>query len=171
MKEIKGKVWKFGDNIDTDLITTTKLLELPIEELATHVLEAIMPEFAGQVRPGDVIVAGRNFGCGSSREEAPAALKQLGVGCIVAESYARTFFRNCIAIGLPAVICKDIGNIFKQGDTALVDFGEEMRITNVAGGRALRGEPMDSSILSIVESGGMMEKLKLLSKSINEKCH
>ncbi len=170
MNEVKGRVWKFGDNIDTDLITSSKWLDQPVEELVKHVFEGIMPEFAGGVRNGDVIVAGLNFGCGSSREEAPAALKRLGISCIIAESFSRTFFRNCIAIGLPAVICKGVAGDFKQGDNAVIELGGGMRITNSSTGRAMQAEPMEGSVLSIVESGGIIEKLKLISNEINESC-
>ena len=103
-------------------MTSGKYLSLPIEEMKTHVFEAIRPEFASAVRPGEIIVAGKNFGCGSSRENAPAALKALGIGAIVAESFARIFYRNAIALGLPAVACTGVVHLLAEGDEGAVDF-------------------------------------------------
>ena len=99
MNVIKGKVWKFGDNIDTDVISPSKYMEAPMDEQVKHVMEAINPKFSQEVKPGDIIVAGRNFGCGSSRETAPDLIKRLGIAAVVAESFARIFFRNSVAIG------------------------------------------------------------------------
>ena len=159
MNEITGKVWKLGDNIDTDAIAPGEYLDAPIEEVVKHVFEHTRPEFAREDQQGDIIVAGRNFGCGSSRENAPAALKELGIGCIAAVSFARIFFRNAIAIGLPVVICKGIPDIFNEGDAAVIDF-RNARVRNASTGAELEGERFSDDILSIVESGGILEKLK-----------
>jgi 3-isopropylmalate dehydratase small subunit len=163
MKEIKGKVWILGDNISTDLIAPGQYLDAPIDEVAKHVFESHLPEFVSEVCSGDIIVAGRNFGCGSSRENAPEALKKLGISCIAAESFARIFFRNAIAIGLPVVICRGVAGLFKRGETAAVDF-REARVKNVTSGATLQGDLFTADILSIVESGGILEKLKLIKK-------
>jgi 3-isopropylmalate dehydratase small subunit len=163
MKEIKGKVWILGDNISTDLIAPGQYLDAAIDEVVKHVFEANLPEFVKEMCSGDIIVAGRNFGCGSSRENAPEALKKLGISCIAAESFARIFFRNAIAIGLPVVICKGVAGQFKQGETAVVDF-REARVKNISSGAMLQGEPFSGDIVAIVESGGILEKLKLIKK-------
>ena len=163
MDELKGRVWKFGNNIDTDLIVPGQYLDAPMDEVVKHVFESIRPNFAEDVRRGDIIVAGRNFGCGSSRENAPAALQNLGIGCIVAESFARIFFRNAIAIGLPVVICGGVTGIFSDGDHARVAFGEA-RVENLKSGAVLQGDPLSPEILDIVEKGGMLEMLKALGK-------
>ena len=163
MNTIEGRVWKFGDNIDTDLIVPGQYLDAPVEEAVKHALESVRPDFAKEVREGDIVVAGKNFGCGSSRENAPIVLQKLGVGCIVADSFARIFFRNSIAIGLPLVTCKGAAGIFSEGDTARVEF-REARVQNPASGAALQGEPLSGDILAIVEKGGILELLKSARK-------
>jgi len=159
MNEIKGRVWKLGDNIDTDLVVPGQFLDAPIDEMIKHVFEAIRPELVKEVRAGDIIVAGRNFGCGSSRENAPAALKKLGLACIVADSFARIFFRNSIAIGLPLVVCKGVQGIFNEGEEARVDFGSAA-VENPSRGKRLSGEALSEDIQAIVENGGILEMLK-----------
>lgn len=163
MNTIEGRVWKFGDSIDTDLIVPGQYLDAPVDEAAKHALESIRPDFAREVRNGDILVAGKNFGCGSSRENAPIVLQKLGVGCIVAESFARIFFRNAIAIGLPLVTCKGAAGIFSEGETARVEF-REARVQNPKSGAALQGEPLSGDILAIVEKGGILELLKSARK-------
>jgi 3-isopropylmalate/(R)-2-methylmalate dehydratase small subunit len=163
MNAINGKVWMLGDNIDTDSIVPGQFLDAPIDEVVKHVFESIKPEFVKEVRPGDVIIAGRNFGCGSSRENAPAALKKLGVACIAAESFARIFFRNALAIGLPLVICKGVPGIFAEGEEARIAF-REARVENVKNGSVLEGEAFSDEIIAIVEKGGILEMLKALKK-------
>ncbi len=165
MNEIKGKVWKLGNNIDTDLIAPGQYLDAPMDEVAKHVFESIRPEFAKEVHKGDILIAGRNFGCGSSRENAPEALKKLGIGCIVAESFARIFFRNSIAIGLPVVICHNISSVFNEGEIASIDFRQAC-IQNISKGVEIHGETFSDEILSIVESGGILEKIKQNRKSL-----
>ena len=115
MNPIRGKVWKFGDHVNTDAIVPGFTLELPWEEAKQHILH-IHPRFVQEVKPGDVIVAGHNWGCGSSREQAPVSLKHLGIVCIVAESFGRIFFRNAIAVGLPCISCPEISAAFSEGD-------------------------------------------------------
>jgi len=161
MKEMKGKVWKLGNNIDTDLIVPGQYLDAPIEEVVKHVFESILPEFVKEVRSSDIIIAGKNFGCGSSRENAPAALQKLGIACIVAESFARIFFRNSIAIGLPVVICKRVTDIFNGGENASVSF-RKASVENLNSGVTLQGELPSDDILSIVEKGGILEMLKFI---------
>lgn len=119
--KISGRVWKFGDNIDTDVIIPGKYLRTTdMSLLASHVMEGIDPQFSQKVQKGDIIVAGRNFGCGSSREQAPLALKHAGIACIVAESFARIFFRNAINVGLPIIEAK---MDCKEGDIIEIDLG------------------------------------------------
>jgi 3-isopropylmalate dehydratase small subunit len=159
MKELKGRVWKFDDHVNTDLIAPGQYLDAPIDEVVKHVFENVRPEFVKDVQNGDIIIAGKNFGCGSSRENAPEALKKAGIRCIVAESFARIFFRNAITIGLPVVICHDILSSFNDGDVAEIDMRQAV-IKNLATGIEVLGDVFPNEILSIVESGGMLEKLK-----------
>ncbi|MDD5668057.1 MAG: 3-isopropylmalate dehydratase [Actinomycetota bacterium] len=159
MELLKGRAWKFGDNMDTDAIVSGRFLDAPVEEAARHVFESIRPGFVDEVREGDVIVAGANFGCGSSRESAPEALKTLGIGCVVAESFGRIFFRNAIAIGLPAMVCAGVSERFNDGDTARVDV-EKATVENLASGSSFAAEPLSGEMLLILESGGIMEVLK-----------
>ena len=153
----KGRVWKFGDNIDTDLITPGKYMDLPIDELKRHVLEAVNPEFAAKVKPGDVIVAGRNFGCGSSRETAPQAIKALGVGAIVAESFARIFFRNAINQGLLPIICDT--DLISDGDELYIDLTRGV-VKNISKGGEVRIDPIPSFVLDILKDGGLVPYIR-----------
>jgi 3-isopropylmalate/(R)-2-methylmalate dehydratase small subunit len=160
---LRGRVWKFGDHIDTDVMTSGKYLNFPMEEIKRHAFEAIRAEFAQEVKPGDILVAGRNFGCGSSRETAPAALKTLGIGAVVAESFARIFYRNAIAIGLPAIICPKVGELFDDADDAEVSFIKR-RIINRASGKSLEFAPFPDEMLRILECGGIEDLLKQFVK-------
>ena len=129
---LKGKVWKFGDNIDTDVIIPARYLNTTdVKELSLHCMEGIKEDFAGQVSPGDIIVAGTNFGCGSSREHAPIAIKACGISCVMAESFARIFFRNAINIGLPILESKEAVREIKEGDKIEIDLiaGEIRNLT------------------------------------------
>ncbi len=159
MEQFQGRVWLLGDNLDTDVICPGRLLDAPIEEIAEHALESVRPEFRAEVRPGDVIVAGGNFGCGSSREQAPQVLKAMGISCVVAESFGRIFFRSAIAIGLPVLACKDVAGAFADGDTASIDV-EKASVTNVAGGAVMSGERLSPEMLEIITRGGILELLK-----------
>jgi len=156
---IRGKIWKFGDKIDTDVITPTKYLSLPLQEMKDHTLEPINPRFAREVRPGDIIVAGRNFGCGSSRETAVTALKALKIGAVIAESFARIFFRNSIAQGLPILTCLQAPQYFEEGDEAELDV-KQATVKNVSQGNLIQGIPLAQDMLDILEKGGILSLLK-----------
>jgi 3-isopropylmalate/(R)-2-methylmalate dehydratase small subunit len=121
MTKICGKTWKFGDNIDTDIIIPACHLVLPLEEMKAYAMAPIVPDFATKAAEGDVILAGKNFGCGSSREQAPAVLKALGIKAVVAKSFARIFFRNAINLGLPALVCAQIQEHIQEGDRIEID--------------------------------------------------
>jgi len=159
ISNLRGRVWKFGDHIDTDVMTSGKYLNLPMEDIKRHVFEAIRPKFSQEVKPGDIIVAGRNFGCGSSRETAPAALKALGIGAVVAESFARIFYRNAIAIGLPAIVCSKVGGLLKDGDEAEISFNDG-KIINGASKKSFDFVPFPDEMLQILECGGIEGLLK-----------
>jgi len=154
-----GRVWKFGDDISTDLLAPGAYAVAPLEERKRHVLEAVRPEFPLQARPGDVVVAGRNFGCGSSRETAPEGLQALGVACVLAESFARIFFRNAVALGLPVLPCPGVSELFEDGDVAEVCVAEA-RVRNPRTGRELRGQPLPPVMLEILQAGGILERLR-----------
>lgn len=159
MKVISGKVWRFQDNIDTDLIVPGQYLDAPLQEIARHVLESIRPEFAGEVAKGDIIVAGKNFGCGSSRENAASALKELGIGCVVAESFGRIFFRNAMAIGLPVLTCSDVTRHFSDGDSAIIQIDGAV-IRNLSNNAVMAGDRLSGEMAAILEKGGILEYLK-----------
>jgi len=156
---ISGKVWKFGNNIDTDVISPTKYLSLPMEEMKSHTLEPINPRFAKEVRPGDIVLGGRNFGCGSSREQAVMVLKALKIGGVVAESFARIFFRNSIAQGLPILTCPQAPQHFEDGDQIELDI-ERATMKNVHQGKIIKGIPLSKDMLVILEKGGILALLK-----------
>ncbi len=156
---IKGKAWKFPDNISTDHIAPGRYFHLRsnLPELAKHVLEDARPEFASQVKPGDIIAAGWNFGLGSSREHAPQIIKLAGVSCVLAKSFARIFFRNAINIGLPVV----------QIDTDFIDEGDEVEVDlergvvrNLTKGVEKTFAPLSPELLRILEDGGIVEHIK-----------
>jgi 3-isopropylmalate/(R)-2-methylmalate dehydratase small subunit len=153
-----GRAWVFGDKIDTDVLAPGHLMKLSAEELATHCLEAIAPDFAANVRPGDVIVAGASFGIGSSREQAAVSLKILGVRAILAVSYARIFWRNALNLGLPALTMPEAGEI-RQGDLIAVDPATG-RIENATTGRIYQVQPLPPHLLQIIDEGGLMPFLK-----------
>jgi 3-isopropylmalate dehydratase small subunit len=153
---IEGRVWKLGDHINTDLIIPGRYLDdYSAGNLAAHVLEDADPQFAKQVRKGDVIVAGRNFGCGSSREQAPLALKYAGVGAVVAGSFARIFFRNAINVGLPLIVCPKAHQAIQAGDEVRIDL-QNGSIEVVGSGLRLKFDPMPDFLMSILESGGLV---------------
>lgn len=161
---IEGKVWKFGHNIDTDVMAPGKYLSLPIEKLAPHTLEVVDPAFAKGVQPGDVVLAGRNFGCGSSREHAPQALKALGVGCVLAESFARIFYRNAIAIGLPVLPVGGLGlwEATEPGDVLAADLASGT-VLNRRTGIAYAARPLPDRMLAVLAEGGILPALKRLA--------
>jgi 3-isopropylmalate/(R)-2-methylmalate dehydratase small subunit len=155
---IKGRVWKFGDDINTDYMSPGFIKNQPWE-LAKKSILHIHPGFVAGFKPGDLIVAGENFGCGSSREAAPANLKRLEVGCVVAESFGRIFLRNSIAIAFPVLICKGISKAFDEGDQLELDFAQSL-VRNVTRNTEIRGTPLPPELVRIVAAGGMMEVLK-----------
>jgi len=156
----KGTVFKYADNIDTDVIIPARHLNIQdAAELATHCMEDIDASFVGNVKPGDVIVAGWNFGCGSSREHAPLVIRTNGVGCVIAKSFARIFYRNAINIGLPILECEQAAEEIGAGDTVSVDFGTGI-ITDETTGKTYKAEPFPPFIQSIIEAGGLLASLK-----------
>ncbi|HIU64681.1 MAG TPA: 3-isopropylmalate dehydratase small subunit [Candidatus Avacidaminococcus intestinavium] len=155
-----SKVWRYGDHVDTDVIIPARYLNIAeLKELAEHAMEDIDVDFASQVEPGDVIVAGRNFGCGSSREHAPLVLKEKGVQCIIAESFARIFFRNAINIGLPALeIGSDVEKI-ATGDEIEVDVRlGEIKIVNK--NIIIKTNPLPEFVQNIANAGGLINFVK-----------
>jgi 3-isopropylmalate/(R)-2-methylmalate dehydratase small subunit len=152
------KAWVLGDNVDTDVLAPGAYMKFGIEEIAKHCLESVLPGFAREIKPGDFIVAGRNFGTGSSREQAPAALKHLGVTALVAESFAGLFYRNAINLGLPAVACLQAKRI-RQGDVLEVDF-EQGKIRNVTTGETLACEAIPPHLMPMLRDGGLLAHLE-----------
>jgi len=155
---IKGRAWKFGNNISTDHIIPGKykFKTLDFNELARHAMEGVDPEFSRKIRPGDVIVAGRNFGCGSSREHAPQVLKHAGVGAVIAKSFARIFYRNAINVGLPAVICPQAYEVTSTGDVLEVDLARGV-VRNLTKQVEIQSKPMPDFLLKILLEGGLVE--------------
>src|SRR3972149_7022645 len=156
---VQGKVWKFGDNVDTDVIVPSIYMNVPVDEMKKHVLERLRPEFTRDACPGDVIVAGANFGCGSSREQAPVAIKALGIAAVVAESFSRIFFRNAIAIGLPAITCPQVSAAFQEGDIMNLDVGAAT-VTNMSTHQTLIAQPLPKEMLDVLMKGGIIPMLK-----------
>ncbi len=156
---IRGRTWRFGDDISTDLLSPGAYAVAPLEERKRHTLEAVNPRFASEARPGDVVVAGRNFGCGSSRETAPEGLKALGIGCVVAESFARIFLRNAVAIGLPALPCPGVTSLLREGDPIDVDLDAGV-VRNCATGAEIAGSRLPAQMLEILRAGGILALLR-----------
>ena len=155
------RVWKFGDNIDTDAIIPGRFLTIyDPGELAKHAFEGTRPEFAGEVKEGDIMVAGKNFGCGSSREHAPIALKGAGVTMVIAESFARIFYRNAINVGLLPIVCHQAGMIM-EGTPVMVNLDEGYL---VADGKRLEIEPIPGFLKRIVDCGGLVEYAQSLEE-------
>ena len=151
-----GKVFKYGDNVDTDVIIPARYLNSSDpKELATHCMEDIDKEFVNQVKPGDLIVADKNFGCGSSREHAPIAIKAAGVSCVIAETFARIFYRNAINIGLPIIECTEAAKGIAQGDEVEVDFDSGV-ITNKTKGTKFQGQAFPEFMQKIIKSEGLI---------------
>jgi 3-isopropylmalate/(R)-2-methylmalate dehydratase small subunit len=163
MEMIRGRVWLFGDNVDTDVITPGLYVDAPMEEMKKHVLEALNPKFPMEVKAGDIIVGGKNFGCGSSRETAPDAIKALGVGAVIAESFARIFFRNAVSIGLPVLPCPGAYVAFREGEEAELDVSGA-KVTNLSSNRILQGQPLAKDILDILSRGGTLPLLKAMAE-------
>ena len=160
-----GRAWCYGDSVDTDVIIPARYLTTTDPaELAEHALEDLDPGFVAAVRPGDIVVAGSNFGCGSSREHAPIALKGAGVGAVVARSFARIFFRNAINTGLVIVTCPELVDVTDSGDEIEVDFAKGLA-SNVTKNQSWQAEPLPEFILEIVECGGLVEWVKRRTKA------
>jgi 3-isopropylmalate/(R)-2-methylmalate dehydratase small subunit len=158
MTRIRGRVWKFGDNVNTDVMAPGFAFKAPWEELKRVILH-IHPAFTREARPGDVIVAGKNWGCGSSREQAPANLKKLGLGCVVAESFGRIYFRNSIAVAFPSIVCPGVPEAFDEGDELELEL-ESARVINISQGKELKGEALSEDMLAIIAKGGIIPALR-----------
>jgi len=153
-----SRAWVFGDNVDTDVLAPGQYMKFGIEEIAKHCLEAVDPTFAANVKPGDVVVGGRNFGAGSSREQAPQALKALGVEAVIALSFAGIFYRNALNLGLAVVECADAGRIH-AGDDVAVDPAAG-RIENRTRGETLACAPIPAHLMAMVRDGGLLPHLE-----------
>ncbi len=159
---VKGRAWVLGDNVSTDHIISGKYKFKAIsslEAMLPHLLEEVIPGFSERVRPGDVIIAGKNFGMGSSREHAPRLLKMAGVGAVVARSFARIFYRNAINIGLPVIEAEEIPSITEDGDVIVVDLAEGV-VANLSKGVRERFRPFPKEVMEILRAGGIIEYIK-----------
>ena len=155
-----GKVYKYGDNVDTDVIIPARYLNAPSpDELAKHCMEDIDATFAQKVQPGDIIVGGANFGCGSSREHAPLAIKTSGISCVVAKSFARIFYRNAINIGLPILECPAASEAINEGDVVAINFDTGV-ITDETTGQTFQAAPFPPFIQKIIKAGGLMKSIQ-----------
>lgn len=155
-----AKIYVYGDNVDTDVIIPARYLNTSdARELALHCMEDIDREFVKRVQPGDVIVAGWNFGCGSSREHAPLVIKTCGTGCVIAKSFARIFYRNAINIGLPILECEQAAQEIEAGHEVTVDFDTGI-ITDVTTGKSYQAQPFPPFIQNIIRSGGLLNSLR-----------
>ncbi len=159
MTKVRGRVRKFGDNIDTDVIAPGPFLQLPIEEMKKYAFSPIIPDFYKTVKEGDIIVAGNNFGCGSSREQATSVVKALGIRIIACESIARIYFRNCVGLGIYPIISKGVSQIFDEGEEIEIDLKAGW-IKNLKTGKTSSFQPLIGTPLEILESGGILSILK-----------
>ena len=159
-----GTVFKYGDNVDTDVIIPARYLNSSDpKELATHCMEDIDKEFVNKVKKGDIIVAEKNFGCGSSREHAPLAIKAAGVSCVIAETFARIFYRNAINIGLPIIECPEASKGIEAGDEVEVDFGTGV-ITNKTKGTTFKGQAFPEFMQKIIRAEGLVNYINSQQK-------
>ncbi len=157
---MNGKCWKYGDNVNTDEIIPARYLNTTdLEELASHCMEDIDPNFVTMAKKGDIIVAGDNFGCGSSREHAPLSIKEFGISCVIAKSFARIFFRNAINIGLPIFESKEAGSEINKGDDVQIDISLS-KIIDLATNKEYSFSPFPNEMKDIIEAGGLMEYVK-----------
>lgn len=157
---LEGKIWRYGDNVDTDVIIPARYLNTSNpKELASHCMEDIDTTFVGAVRAGDIVVAGRNFGCGSSREHAPVAIKASGISCVVADSFARIFYRNAINIGLPLLEIGEVVGRISAGDYLSIDTTAGT-VKNVTTGEVFQAPPLPPFVQEIVHAGGLINLLK-----------
>ena len=159
----EGNCWKFGDNIPTDLITPTHIMWKTPKEMAKHVLETANPDFPKNVQPGDILVAGRNFGCSSGRALAAKALKATGIGCVAAEMFSRTFYRNGHEIGLPLLEVAGVHDLVENGQRIRVDVVRGV-VENLTTGKSLQGTPPSEFLLEMVQTGGLIPLLQAGSK-------
>ena len=156
MKEAHGTVIKYGDNVDTDVIIPARYLNSSDPaELATHCMEDLDKDFLKKMKPGDIMVATKNFGCGSSREHAPIAIKACGISCVIAETFARIFYRNAINIGLPIIECPEAAAGIDAGDEVSVDFDSGI-ITNITKNTTYKGQPFPKFMQKIIDSEGLV---------------
>ena len=153
-----GRVWKFGDNIDTDVLAPGLYMKSALAELARHCLEAVEPRFAKEVKPGDIVVGGRNFGMGSSREQAVMALRELGIGAVVAPSFAGIFYRNALNLGLLALVCADAGQI--RADAVLAIDAAAAELRDLDTGKRYACEPLPAHLLQMIADGGLLPHLE-----------
>jgi 3-isopropylmalate dehydratase small subunit len=154
--EIRGKAWKFGDDVNTDVILPARYLTLSDPDLlAEHCMEDADPEFAGRVKSGELIVGGKNFGCGSSREHAPIAIKAVGISCVIAQSFARIFYRNAFNVGLPILECPEAAEAIEAGDDVEVDL-EKGVIINHARQETFRAQPVPPFMHKLLQAGGLI---------------
>ena len=157
MEQFTGKVWVLGDDIDTDIIIPTEYLGLPsVEDMKQYGFSPLRPELAGQIKEGDIIVAGKNFGCGSSREQAPEIIKALKVKCVIAKSYARIFFRNSINNGLLLIENSDIQDVVKEGDSLTVTLGENISYQ----GKDYPIASLPDNLMDIINAGGLVKAMQ-----------
>lgn len=164
--KVRGKAFKYGDNIDTDAIIPARYLyQTDPKVLAKHCMEDITPSFSHQVKPGDIIVAERNFGCGSSREHAPIAIKASGISCVIASSFARIFYRNAINIGLSILECENAAKNIAWGDEVEIDIGLG-HIRNLSRKKEYQSQPFPEFMMEIINAGGLMNYIK---KELTEK--
>ncbi len=160
LQQIEGRVWTLGRDVDTDQIISGKYLTIiDPNELKKHVFEIALPTFAREARPGDILVAGENFGSGSSREHAPQAMRAIGVGAIVADSFARIFYRNAINLGIPTIEVPGVRALFEQGETARIDLAHG-QVENLSRGTSLSFPPIPPHLLDLLEAGGLVEKVR-----------
>jgi 3-isopropylmalate/(R)-2-methylmalate dehydratase small subunit len=153
-----GRAFVFGDYIDTDVLAPGSYMKFPIEVMATHCVEAVDPSFATSVRPGDVVVGGKNFGTGSSREQAAEALKYLGVACVLAKSFGSIFYRNALNLGLPAIVCADTDRI-RAGDRVAVDPRTGL-VVNETTDERLQAQPLPDFLMAMIADGGLVPHLE-----------
>ena len=160
MEKFTGKVWVLGDDIDTDIIIPTEYLALKtIDDMKQYGFSPLRPELAGQIQKGDIIVAGKNFGCGSSREQAPEIIKALGIQCVIAKSFARIFYRNAINIGLPILECAEASEDIDEGNEVEVDFDTGV-ITNKTKNKTYQAVAFPEFMQGIINAGGLVEYIK-----------
>ena len=156
----QGKIFKFHNDLDTDQIIASQYLLLPnLDEMKGHAFESLDPDFAKKVKPGDFVVGGENFGCGSSREHAPVAIKAAGIDCVIAKSFARIFYRNAINIGLPILECPAASEAINEGDVVAINFDTGV-ITDETTGQTFQAAPFPPFIQKIIKAGGLMKSIQ-----------